>query len=690
MSQKKYFALFAVLIAVLAVGVLGTTTNGAFSSANVESSFQKVLAKKSDAQKQRINDNKSEKEVVESYSSLVSPAGPRPVGTINDLGSIPPTTPTSTPTSSTPSVARGYTARACGFDLDGDGIVGEPEDDCNVCDGVTADPDRDGINEDQIYVDAQNGSDSAGIGSPSSPYKTISYALSRADGPSDKAEDIVCFRGTVTTEENIVPRVSGIPGSFTPPLGANQAYNVELPANPTMIIGWDHDNDGQYPPYDTNDIAVLDGAPNKLKRAFTLNNVPAGSPRGVSYIEFAHFTAKDFGSMSVEDGTNGGALGIGFVYVGRAGSATSSHIYFHDLKLENINKGKPKNSNSISFNFFGGDLGLKHFTVSNVDMKNIGGYLARGDFGDTPGKQDGPMRFDRISYLGQGCDNTDPACNKPENRGHAATITGFKLWGYLDGVDITNSFFDAGLPNWKPLLSGPINAVVADGCVNEWNIRNNVFLNFRNPFSAKGAPHWCDSRAVNNISFINNVAIINTDYYTNGPNAVALGVEPDSNTIGSSIDNVIVADNLFSGREGWDQCLYSEAGNEEGYNSGTIRFLRNICDFQGYPSRNGAFRLVKRAAYPLQNFDISKNIIAGASASTTNRAVWFEYTPGGWKSDGNIWGPGWNFRIGSSMYNLSQWRSLTGNDRDSRQCPASVNINSDYTYSVLYDKNCPV
>ncbi len=26
-----------------------------------------------------------------------------------------------------------------------------------------------------------------------------------------------------------------------------------------MLVGWDADNDGQYPPYDTDDTAVLDG-----------------------------------------------------------------------------------------------------------------------------------------------------------------------------------------------------------------------------------------------------------------------------------------------------------------------------------------------------------------------------------------------------------------------------------------------
>ncbi|MEO1366524.1 MAG: hypothetical protein AAFX50_05070, partial [Acidobacteriota bacterium] len=45
----------------------------------------------------------------------------------------------------------GYQPRACGFDLDDDGVIGEPED-CRVCDGATSDPDGDGVDEDLVYV----------------------------------------------------------------------------------------------------------------------------------------------------------------------------------------------------------------------------------------------------------------------------------------------------------------------------------------------------------------------------------------------------------------------------------------------------------------------------------------------------------------------------------------------------------
>ena len=47
---------------------------------------------------------------------------------------------------------RGYTARPCGFDMNRNGVIGEPGD-AHVGDGVTTDPDGDGVNEDILYVD---------------------------------------------------------------------------------------------------------------------------------------------------------------------------------------------------------------------------------------------------------------------------------------------------------------------------------------------------------------------------------------------------------------------------------------------------------------------------------------------------------------------------------------------------------
>ena len=47
---------------------------------------------------------------------------------------------------------KGYTSRACGFDMNRNGIIGEPADRL-AGDGKTRDPDGDGVQEDILYVD---------------------------------------------------------------------------------------------------------------------------------------------------------------------------------------------------------------------------------------------------------------------------------------------------------------------------------------------------------------------------------------------------------------------------------------------------------------------------------------------------------------------------------------------------------
>ena len=103
------------------------------------------------------------------------------------------------------------------------GIPGEPED-CNVCNGGTADGDADGSASDQIYVSCAAdafpgqpvGFDHPGCGAPGDPCASLSYAFSTiADGPGDGAEDIVCFRNTCE-EDNLSPRSDGggVPGTY--------------------------------------------------------------------------------------------------------------------------------------------------------------------------------------------------------------------------------------------------------------------------------------------------------------------------------------------------------------------------------------------------------------------------------------------------------------------------------------------
>ena len=130
-----------------------------------------------------------------------------------------------------------------------DGVLGH-EADRLVGDGKTTDPDGDGVDEDLLYVDSELGNDQTGDGSPQRPFRTIQKALDTADGPDDGAEDVICISGTF--RETLSMHHGGAGGHYL-------RDGFQFPKNPTMIVGWDKDGDGEYPPFDKDDTAVLDG-----------------------------------------------------------------------------------------------------------------------------------------------------------------------------------------------------------------------------------------------------------------------------------------------------------------------------------------------------------------------------------------------------------------------------------------------
>ena len=225
-----------------------------------------------------------------------------------------------------PAVARGYQERACGFDMNNSLIYGEPED-CNVGDGVTLDPDSDGVNEDLIYVHSDTGSDMSGTESPAAPYRTLAHALGQADGPSNGAEDIIVFAGVGSPDEVDI----GVSGFKVRPCAGSEERDFQYPTNPVMLIGRDRDNDGEYPPFDTDDVAVLDGGqPHCLARAISFPEDPA-----TSFVEVAHFVVRDYGTCEGAD------IGSGFMSHDTKTDEVSSHHYYHDLSIRDVNKATP-------------------------------------------------------------------------------------------------------------------------------------------------------------------------------------------------------------------------------------------------------------------------------------------------------------------------------------------------------------
>jgi hypothetical protein len=292
--------------------------------------------------------------------------------------------------------ASGYTSRACGFDLDDDGVIGEASDDCNICDGTTIDPDGDGVTEDQVYVDCNSGTNSANCGTPGSPCRSISYAISstsastntnnRVDGSGDGAEDIICFRATCSSYNssglsNQGLGGSGVSGVKTRTATGNESIDFQYPADPVMIVGWDQDNDGQYAPYDTEaEPPILDacnvqggcGAGSEsgslslsYNQAFVIN----GSDR----IEVAHFTALNYGWGCV--------VGEACSFWDMDGVVT--HHYVHDLALTGIGSGSVSGNGTSLFGVIHGFIspGSGHLAFENNNITQHGVYPFRSSAG---------------------------------------------------------------------------------------------------------------------------------------------------------------------------------------------------------------------------------------------------------------------------------------------------------------------
>ncbi len=542
---------------------------------------------------------------------------------------------------------RGYIPRACGFDMNRNGIIGEPAD-CRVCNGTTTDPDSDGVNEDLIYIDCQSGTDSATCGAPTSPCRTINYAWNdRADGPGDGAEDILCFRGTCTSEENTAPGVSGVAGFYVRAQSGSEARSFELPSHPTMLVGWDVDADGSYPPVD-NDVAVLDGGPGQLTRAFhfNLNGVK-------SYLEVAHFVARDYGRFGpqTED--------LGFLRVGFFGPQ-STHVYLHDLQLERINRGRSSGSSVSVFNFFRGGTVPQHWALVNLNISEMASWLVRGSGQDTLAQENGPFRFQNLTVTALGC--SFATC------GSTAATTMFKLWGYVRGVEILDSVFNLQPFLWFP-GGNPSNGVSPSQCVQDWTIRNNEFIDFQRALNVEAfTSGFCDgvsARPVDDIVFDRNFS--HNDYpWDLGDPAVMIQA---GNTVTETIGDVTVSNNVFASTTEMAACLWSEAGNPLGLNPGQIIFAGNSCltNIDRYAAIMIGRPDQPEQAFPQQNYLIKNNLIRGLEATDVN--VRTDFGPLNWQADNNLFATGaaysWN---GIPAATLAVWRSLSADDVNSRDC----------------------
>lgn len=576
--------------------------------------------------------------------ALLSGCGSGPSGEAGEPSPLPPTLD-----------GKGYQARACGFDLDGDGIRGENED-CNLCDGTTADPDGDGVDEDLVYIDCDAGVDGATCGTADSPCASLTFAWKNVvDGPQDGAEDILCFRGTCR-EKKLHPTSSGVPGVFTVAASGSQEKAWEYPKDPTMLVGWDSDDDGEYPPYDTDDTAVLDGS-DGAARAFELDD-------DNSYLEMAHFTVRNFGRFSRSD--DSGWLRF------KANGESLSHLYFHDQVLESVNMDRAAGREISALHLTTESMRLHWLEVSNFLVTDNGGAFALGA-APAQGPDLGPFRFQNISRTAHSCDFDD--CD------NAANTLVFAFSGHISGFEILDSAWWANTSLWQPKTSGgsPGAAFITVAQYSQdWLIRNNDIYDHMNGLIVRGgaAANYLgnDPRPVDNIVFDRNYFLNTFEAWKYGDAAVDIR-GGDKHT--EMVHSVSVTNNILVSTAPWDACIWVKTGNEQQLPSGRILVANNTC--KGVIDRYAALVIGnpdQDLTFPHPDVQVSSNVVTGLEDGDLNLQV--TYSPESWKADHNVYDPAGIYRwLDEPAEDLATLRQLSGAEESTKACEPTFASNRD-------------
>lgn len=603
----------------------------------------------------------------------------------------------------------GYVSRPCGFDLDRDGVFGEAED-CHVCDGRTSDPDGDGQAENLVYVDCGDvaapggartgGRDEATCGAPEKPCASLDYAFRERAGAAGGPESIFCFRGVCRPSE-LEPRFGGQPGTYRLPAEGHQARDFEAPRDPAMLVGWDHDHDGDYPPHDPDDLAVLDGGPPPPETPLP-GTPPPGTPSGAagggpppagltfafrlgaraSYFEMAHFQARDYGRFSAVEQS-------GFLVFGSREKGEAAHradaFFFHDLALDGINAGQPAQSHRIVFNYFTSSTRFHHLLFRNLEIRDAGGFLVRGSGPERPGGEaeggnDGPLRWQNLGLTARGCNASDPACVA----GGGSAFIGWKLWGYIDGIEVLDSVFDANVAAWEPKPDGNGGAlfVNATQCSRGWTIRGNRLRDFKVALIAQGGNGaYCGydppgtekprkkPRPTGDVLFADNLFWNTYGPWRSGDMLVQLKGGDDPNR---TLGEVTVRDNVLASSDGFDACIRIDVGNAGGPPPGRIAILGNTC--WGSREKGRATGLwignAKAPEFVQEKIELRGNLFAGFGPEDENLRL--DAVPRELTAGGNVFDPEAAFELGGRKLPNLEALAREGVELHSRACEARL------------------
>lgn len=519
---------------------------------------------------------------------------------------------------------RGYEQRACGFDLDFDGISGEAAD-CNICDGTTTDVDGNGVQDALFYVDAGAGTNNGSCGSSTAPCRSISYALfNRLTTPAAQQIQAICLKGT--TSEAIDFQSAGLDGAsgfFTRPKKGTQVRPFQYPRYPLVLTAWDTDNDGVY----SDETAVVNSS----------NSATELRVETVNRLEVAH--------LRFQGGNGGCSVGVAFI-----DTAPGNHQYFHDLVVEDYARGCGE---WIGVEIFGG--ALNHFAVEYVNFDQVGGaFWWRG------APTGGPYRWQHNTVTIYG----------PSN----GAVEGMKIWDMNEGFEVLDSVWDANPAAWGGGEEWGDGLIIAQ-CSRDWDIINNEIAGWEVGIILQPSAGFeaCSSRSLDDITIDRNIIRGTRDQNRVCNTTSGIFLEPGEFSA-TFVEDVAITNNFFSHPldDVWQAAIRSDVSRSSGSCTdlpGVITIVNNTFHVDTGENTGCIPGVIRISTFGgscrQQDYVVRNNVFAGTDAG--DDLIFTDYNVSGFVADNNTYGAGgwvWN---GSSRSTLSSWRSALGGG-----CPSSL------------------
>jgi hypothetical protein len=562
------------------------------------------------------------------------------------------------PASSALAATRGYVSRPCGFDLNHNGVIGEPAD-CNICGQSDGTLSVGGSSYTQVYVDCSAGNNS-NAGTRSAPLRTIASALQRS--PSSGATLAVCVKGTCAsgTESFPLSPPAGLTGSYSRSTSPSENAPFNFPTKPTILSGWDANGDGNYPPA-SGETAALDGGNTALEAL----NLPGR-------MELAHLTVQKFANTTAAQNQ--------YTYVASINDG-AQYVYVHDTTWDQIHQATALSLGSGEWIIFPlyGNPGPVHAAWINNTIKNYSSFIWRGS--TATGAQAGPLRIQNTTI-----------------RGRATIGNGtpyvLKIWGPYTGIDYLDNDADMQPSLW---LTGTTNNETFGPnfaqCTQNILVRNNVISNFQTglrlqPSAGSG---YCSNRPVTNVTIDANEIRNTYPWNCYGGRGIEIN--------GSDISTAYVGDVTITNNFIWSQ-TFSNGGFQSGLLlnpghgagscsdlAGKITIAGNTIDLAPRRYCGGdspGFGMIALTDFDetstcrQQTFEVRDNAFVNRRTDGQGLYIATDWAPSGWVANNNTYNDSsvngtWSWNRGNQS-TLAAWRTSSGQDANSKDCqPLFVN-----------------